>query len=60
MSLLTQLIKAISPSFWSQQDQKLARLSQACDTIDLERRMRETDRRDRHASPGRVSGLNTL
>lgn len=60
MSLLTQLIKAISPSSQSQQDQELAWLCQACDTIDLERRMREIDLRDRHASPGRTFSLNTL
>jgi len=60
MSLLTQLIKALSPNFQSQQDHDLAYLSLACDMSDLERRMREIDHRDRHASPGRAFGFNTL
>ena len=59
MCLLTQLIEALSPGIRSQQDIDFAYLSQACDTVDLERRMREIDHRDRHASPGRAFGLNT-
>lgn len=59
MSLFTQLIKALTPSFPSRQDCDQAYLAQACDVFDLERRMREIDQRSHAHCTARVCGFNT-
>jgi hypothetical protein len=46
MSKLIELIKAYLPQLRSQEDREFAYLSEAVDIYDLERRMREVDKRD--------------
>lgn len=60
MSLYTQLIQALAPVLRSQKDHDLAYLSDACDVVDLERRLRELDRRNGAANPGRAFDPNAL
>jgi hypothetical protein len=50
MSKFIELIKALAPFFKSQEAVDQAYLAEAIDIIDLERRMRVIDGRDRHSS----------
>lgn len=52
MSKLFELIKALLPGFVSSQERDEMYLAQSHDVCDLERRMRELDRRARHPNLG--------
>jgi hypothetical protein len=58
MSMVTRLIKALTPHIWSQKDLDNAYLSESADACDLERRMREIDKRSQEPSRGLVLGSN--
>ena len=52
MSMVTRLIKALTPHIRSQKDLDNAYLSESTDSCDLERRMREIDKRSQEPSRG--------
>ena len=57
MSILLQLIKALTPHIKSQKALDDAYLSDSTDVYDLERRMREIDQRSCSASGGLAYGI---
>lgn len=57
---LTQLIVSLMPNIKSQKDFDDAYLSDSADIYDLERRMREIDRRSSSASLGLAYGQNLI
>ena len=60
MSMVIQLIKALTPGIKSQKDRDDAYLAESVDVYDLERRMREIDQRSRKPSRGLACGLSLL
>lgn len=60
MSMVIQLIKALTPHIRSQKDFDDAYLSESADACDLERRMREIDQRSREPSRSLAHGLRWL
>ena len=58
MSMVTRLIKALKPHIRSQKDLDNAYLSESTDACDLERRMREIDKRSQKPSRGLAYGPN--
>jgi hypothetical protein len=60
MSIVIQLIKALTPSIRSQKDLDDVYLSESAGVYDLERRMREIDQRGHRPSRGLACGLSLL
>jgi len=60
MSMVIQLIKALTLNIRSQNDLDDVYLSESADVYDLERRMREIDQRSRRPTPGLACGLSLL
>jgi hypothetical protein len=58
MSMVIQLIKALTPHIRSQKDLDEAYLSESTDSCDLERRMREIDKRSQEPPRGSAYGSN--
>jgi hypothetical protein len=58
MSMVTRLTKALKPYIRSQKDLDNAYLSESTDACDLERRMREIDKRSQEPSRGLAYGSN--
>ena len=56
MSIVIQLIKALTPHIRSQKDLDEAYLTESADSCDLERRMREIDKRSQEPSHGLAYG----
>jgi hypothetical protein len=60
MSMVIQLIKALTSSVRSQKGLDDVDLSESADVYDLERRMREIEQRSRRPSCGLACGLSLL